>query len=265
MKHLLFDIGNSFAKIASYENKRFNKISCIPSAVLDKDVAVFLDGLTGIYQSVILASVADKKITESVVEILKRKLNCFVVQVQTEAEAFGVRCGYSAPSLLGVDRWLAILGAFNHGKLINNNQAMLVIDCGSVVTVDVVVSNGEHLGGWMMPNRQLMIESLDNKSTGIHKGLQDEIIKGKQNEHQINSSSTSKLIGRSTTECIELGGQLAVVGFLEQCFQYLQNKTSLPYKVFITGGGAEDVISNLSFSVEYLPDLVFDGLSLFIE
>src|SRR5690554_4752899 len=55
-----------------------------------------------------------------------------------QAELAGVKNGYIDPAKLGVDRWLAMLGAYAKAK-----GACLVIDCGTAITVDYIKASGE--------------------------------------------------------------------------------------------------------------------------
>ena len=50
--------------------------------------------------------------------------------------------GYLNPALLGADRWLAVIGAWNLA-----HTALCVVDAGTAVKVDSVNAHGQHLGG----------------------------------------------------------------------------------------------------------------------
>ena len=69
--------------------------------------------------------------------------------------AAGVRNGYSNPAQLGVDRWLAVIGAFHRHR-----DACCVVDAGTALTIDGVDATGQHLGGFIVPGPRLMVESL---------------------------------------------------------------------------------------------------------
>ncbi|OGT71683.1 MAG: hypothetical protein A3H44_15005 [Gammaproteobacteria bacterium RIFCSPLOWO2_02_FULL_57_10] len=67
----------------------------------------------------------------------------------------GVTNAYKVPHTLGVDRWLAILAAFNHCR-----GACCVVDAGSAATFDVVAEDGRHLGGYIVPGLVMQKRSL---------------------------------------------------------------------------------------------------------
>jgi type III pantothenate kinase len=75
--------------------------------------------------------------------------------VTTAREAVGVRNGYEDPSLLGVDRWLAVIGAYHRVR-----GACVVADIGTAATIDVVAADGQHGGGFIVPGPALMVASL---------------------------------------------------------------------------------------------------------
>ena len=69
--------------------------------------------------------------------------------------AAGVVNGYADPSLLGVDRWVAVVGAYHRVR-----GAVVVADIGTAATIDVVAADGRHRGGYIVPGPRLMVASL---------------------------------------------------------------------------------------------------------
>ena len=261
MCYLLIDIGNSYTKYAMYDGGILSPVEKVVTALFKRDVAL-LTVTAAKPQGILLVSVANKQSTDKIVVELGRMFHCSIQQIKTRQSDFGVTCGYQDYSLLGADRWVAMLGAFHRPVQSTLPEPIIVIDCGSVVTVDVIDTCGQHLGGWMMPDTQLLTASLGQKADGIKKGL--------QNTDKISADVSCRQnnlpgYGHSTRECIEFGGQLAVSGFIEQCVARVQSDCSPEPRCILSGGGAEDIISLLSMRVEYRPNLVFDGLALFTE
>jgi type III pantothenate kinase len=73
----------------------------------------------------------------------------------TRAEGFGVRVAYAEPSRLGVDRWLALVAARD---LVGG--PCLIVDAGTAATFDLLLADGTHLGGLILPGVHMMRESL---------------------------------------------------------------------------------------------------------
>ena len=64
---------------------------------------------------------------------------------------------------LGVDRWLALLAAHRHAP----TEPLMVLDCGSAITLDLLVVGGRHLGGYIVPGLALMRSSLLSETAGV--------------------------------------------------------------------------------------------------
>lgn len=73
----------------------------------------------------------------------------------TRAEGFGVRVAYAEPSRLGVDRWLALVAAHDLFPC-----PCLIVDAGTAATFDLLLADGTHLGGLILPGVHMMRESL---------------------------------------------------------------------------------------------------------
>ena len=74
---------------------------------------------------------------------------------RTSAQAAGLKNSYQDPSRMGVDRWLAMLGARRRCQ-----GRLCVIDAGSATTIDLVDAAGQHEGGYIIPGPALMERAL---------------------------------------------------------------------------------------------------------
>ena len=57
--------------------------------------------------------------------------------------------------MLGVDRWLALVAAWNMVR-----QPAVVADLGTAATLDFVAGDGRHVGGYIVPGPGLMAKAL---------------------------------------------------------------------------------------------------------
>ncbi|WP_352284776.1 type III pantothenate kinase, partial [Pseudoalteromonas sp. Q18-MNA-CIBAN-0097] len=64
---------------------------------------------------------------------------------------------------LGIDRWLALIAGFT----LYPNTACIVVDAGTATTIDVLDSEGLHLGGWILPGLDLMTSSLTQNTQRV--------------------------------------------------------------------------------------------------
>src|SRR5690554_328097 len=85
---------------------------------------------------------------------------------RTQAQAGAVVNGYKEPASLGVDRWLLLLAARQA-----HTGAVLIVDAGTALTVDLLAASGQHLGGYIAPGLQLMRDSLAHKSNALKVAL----------------------------------------------------------------------------------------------
>lgn len=256
MSYLLIDIGNSYIKYSVYSENILSSVSNIKTSLYEQLIDMITIGNTLTIQKIVLVSVADDILTKNIIVRLSEYFKCSVEQVSTSESSYGVKCGYTDFKLLGADRWVAIVAGYNFQKKQDVIKPVMVVDCGTVITVDVIDSTGQHLGGWMMPGASLMSNSLVNKSAGINLGI---------NKPVRAQSELSHLFGHSTQECVEMGVSYAEVGFIEQCYIHVRNELNEVPRCIFTGGGATDIIPKLTMTLEYLPNLIFDGLVLYSE
>ena len=160
----------------------------------------------------------------------------------TTALLAGVTCGYDDPSLLGVDRWLALVAAWDAVR-----QPVAVVDLGTAATLDFVTGAGQHLGGYIVPGLGLMAAALACDTAGVR-------VAG--------DLAPELLPGRNTAQAVRRGATAMLLDFLEACIARFARDCLSPPQVFLTGGDAELVAGRLSFAPRVEPDLVLDGLGL---
>lgn len=153
----------------------------------------------------------------------------------------GVTSAYAEPQRLGVDRWLAMLSAYREFR-----RAVLVVDAGSALTIDLIDASGRHQGGYIIPGARLMAEVL-LRSTGRVRF---------ESAHALRSTSP----GEITDECVHNGIALALVGAVRLAL--VQARAAVGEVILVLAGGDAEDLSVLLVGEEiYLrPDLVLDGL-----
>ncbi|WP_439136338.1 type III pantothenate kinase [Pseudomaricurvus sp.] len=158
------------------------------------------------------------------------------------ASAAGVSVGYDQPDALGVDRWLAVLAASRC-----SDGGVIVVDCGSAVTVDVL-SGKRHCGGYIVPGLRLMNASLFGDTARV-KVVADWLDSGEP--------------GTNTSAAVNAGLPLMVVGLIREVVNR-QSRDGRPWRVLLTGGDAPLLLPLLGGDVvsQVEEDLVLDGLLL---
>jgi type III pantothenate kinase len=84
---------------------------------------------------------------------------------RSEVAAAGVRNGYPDPWRLGVDRWVGLIGAHHE----HPEKNICLVGLGTAMTIDLLMANGQHVGGCIVPGPRLMIESLLEHTAGIRR------------------------------------------------------------------------------------------------
>ncbi|WP_419801816.1 type III pantothenate kinase [Mucilaginibacter sp.] len=148
MASLVFDIGNSFIKVAVFEaenmlwTQRYRQIS---EALLNRMLNRFNPA------NAIISSVQSKIFLWET--LLEKQLKTFRFQYQM---AKSIKNHYQNPEKLGLDRLAAVVGAhFLYPK--NSN---LIIDAGTCVTYDAVDAGGNYYGGSISPGLKMRFKAL---------------------------------------------------------------------------------------------------------
>ncbi|WP_201348451.1 type III pantothenate kinase [Neptunomonas japonica] len=156
---------------------------------------------------------------------------------KTSSQCAGVTNSYEDPSKMGVDRWLAMIAAYKRV-----NKAVIVVDCGSAVTVEYLSDKGEHLGGYIIPGLRLMRESLLKNTAQVRFEKQPaEIV-----THP----------GVSTAEAVLQGSV-----YLFKALAYaIEGDLEKGAELFFTGGDGA-LMQEMIQVGRYESDLVMDGLA----
>lgn len=237
---LLLDIGNTRLKWGWLQSG---------TQLLPGGVVVHGFELTGLQEAwadqprprrVVAASVAGERFNNQLSVLVK-----FLWGVQVEWARSGESVAqmltvYPEPQRLGVDRWAAAVGAYLASK-----RAVCVVDCGSAITFDAVTAEGKHLGGLIVPGWRLMRLALHQGTAGLPFVEADEI--------RVIASDTASAIGSGTL----LGAAAMVDGLAQRIVDSMEGEVEL----WLTGGDAIFLQSQLSLPFTYAPDLVLQGLA----
>jgi type III pantothenate kinase len=157
-----------------------------------------------------------------------------------------VACGYADPTLLGVDRWLAVLGAWQRG-----HSDVVVIDCGTAVTVDFVLRPGRHLGGYIVPGMTLMVDALLLQTADV-----------KTPKARTMAPPVEVTPGTSTAEAVQRGVVRMLADFIDANVVRFQDQCDDRAHVYVCGGDADIITPHMTTSADAVPGLVFDGLAV---
>ncbi|MFI3266134.1 MAG: type III pantothenate kinase [Rikenellaceae bacterium] len=244
--NLTIDIGNTFTKIALMEKGDVVKMCRVE--VLDRDcIASFIEGCEHI-SGAIVCSLKD---VDSVLEDYLKQIADKYLRLTPETKV-PLKNLYQTPMTLGVDRMAAAVGA----SALFPDTNLLVVDFGTAITIDVVTSSGEFLGGNISPGAATRFRALNTFTESLPLlSLCD----CKEDALQAGLS-----LGRSTREAIEKGVVEGIVleieGYMTRFFeQYEKNK------VIFTGGDEKFFAKKFKNTIFATCDLVMYGLNRIME
>jgi type III pantothenate kinase len=245
MKSLFIDVGNSSAKLG-VGGSGFDVVErCAraPEAIVEQIMAIGLDRGWNTstaeplaVDTIVIASVADESFNAELAAAISARVTGSLEFCQTPAAGLGIKNSYAEPHCMGVDRWLALVGAW-----VPRREALLVFDAGTALTCDVINAQGEHEGGFIMPGSQLMEATLRRDTQRIR-------YDGNQ--------PASLEAGRSTSACVVSGTWTALVGAVTSLQARYPHHGSI-----LTGGGGQALLA-LGVRAEWRPHLVLEGLEL---
>jgi len=163
------------------------------------------------------------------------------VFVQSVTSCCGVSIGYEAPEQFGVDRFLALLAAYN-----NKNQDQIVIDVGTAITMDAILATGKHLGGVIIPGYLAMQNALIRSASAIG----------------ANTQGSLNIYSNNTTDALTTGCYYAVLEGMNGIIRHMVQNFERPPQITLTGGGAGLFKSGIKGDVTYFENLVLDGLKV---
>ncbi len=245
MSFLAVDIGNTRLKWALYEKP-------LPGAAMIAHGAAFLEAIDGLAEgawrdlpvpSSMLGSVVAG---EGVRRRTEEQLEVWDVEprwVVSSAQACGVVNGYDHPVRLGVDRWVALIGARNRILARGPARPALVVMVGTAVTVDALDTGGRFLGGLILPGYGLMLRALEMGTAGL-------------------KAPTGEAVDfpTNTSDALMSGGSDAIAGAIERMHRRLLKRTGMEPALIMSGGASVKLASISDLPFEMVDTLIFDGL-----
>ncbi len=261
--NLLIDIGNSRIKWCLY-NSVENEFGSEGAMLHDKAElpALFSEqwGLLDNPDRVVISNVSGQQLAESMDAWVDKKWKIKTEYVKTEAFSHGVTNAYSDYSELGVDRWMAIIAAWQRFR--QQGKAVCVVDCGTATTIDGISASGQHLGGFIIPGHTVMQEILINNTSDIKMAKNILTRKILRKETSPGKTLSPVNFSSSTEEGVNSGCYLATISLIDSVVTSMQDDSGKQVNCIITGGDAEFVVEQLAGKFEYQPKLVLHGLAM---
>jgi type III pantothenate kinase len=172
---------------------------------------------------------------------LMKYLRCepFVLQAGVKT---GLKVKYRNPHEVGADRIAGAIGA----TLQRPHANVIVVDCGTATTLDVVTAGGDYLGGAILPGVGISVETLAGRTAKLP---------------TVEIMRPNVALGRSTIESIQSGVYYGHAGAIRRLVDELtrENFDGQPRSVIGTGGFA-GLFGDENLFDQTVPELVLLGL-----
>jgi type III pantothenate kinase len=195
---------------------------------------------------IVVSSVAGDEVNRALTEAARKAGAPTPEFVASERKAAGITTDYIDPWRLGVDRFVAAIGAHH----LSSGQPVCVVSIGTAMTVDLVDGRGRHHGGAIVPGPALMVSSLLTQTNGIRRRA-----KGGTN-------GATGMFAKSTRNAIGEGARYAAAGVIDRALEEARILLGNKPLVLLTGGGAADIKPLIRSTAVSLPDLVLHGLAV---
>ena len=232
MSDWLFDLGNSRLKAAPIRGRTHGDVVAIAHGG-DADAFAQLpaDG-----DVAYLSSVATPTLTTALLDVLAQRFRRICI-ARTQAAFGGMRIAYAEPARLGVDRFLALLGAHARGG------PALVVAIGTALTIDLLDVDGRHRGGRIAPSPTLMREALYGRASQLPP-----------------AGGEYREFADDTLDALASGCQGAALGLIERSLQQAGRELGQAPALVLHGGGAAALVTHLPHA-RLAPALVLEGLA----
>jgi len=238
---LLIDIGNTNLKWAAHDSGSLGEMQTIRHhGGLPIDLHAAWERLTS-PQRILVSNVGGTEMGAVLQRACRSYWDREPIFAATEPHAYGITIAYERPERLGVDRWLALVAAYRICE-----GPVLIVDAGTAVTYDLLLGDGSHLGGLILPGIEMMRDSL---LVGTH-------------IPRVEPQELADPWAADTGTAVAAGSIQAPAVLAERLFDRLTDKVGMLPRCIFTGGDAERLISAVHRPIQHRPDLVLRGLAL---
>lgn len=251
MNILAIDIGNTNIEIGLFLDGREEINKAIPGA----DFTLLLENIKEAWSmvpmherakeqvrdGVIVASSVKKSWSERLAKELKEQLGEKVMFIGSDIP-LPIEMDVDEPAKVGTDRVIAAAAAYAVVQ-----DAVVVADFGTAVTIDLVNDEGVFLGGAIIPGFYISGQVLQQKTAQLP---------------FVEVTRPQLPYGRNTNDAINCGLYYAAIGALSEITRrYAEHIGKWPHTV-ITGAGAELIKEDTDFVDSCVPHLVTSGIAL---
>lgn len=176
-----------------------------------------------------------------------------------------VRVAYDSPEQLGIDRFCAMIEAHaRHGE-----RPLAVVNAGTAITLDVLGTDGQHLGGLILPGWRAQLEALRASAPALTAAVESLEASGQAQANadapvEIPEATRRLGLGADTATGIELGRHWLLAAGINQMLAVWQDRLAEEGELLavLSGGDAGRLAELIDPAIERRveDDLVLSGM-----
>jgi len=151
-------------------------------------------------------------------------------------------CWVDEPEKVGTDRIVSAAAAYDVVE-----DAVVIADFGTAVTIDMVDQNGIFQGGVICPGFEISAQALKDNTAQLP---------------NVKVTRPKAPYGKNTTDAINCGLYYSIIGALEEVIRRYAEQVGRWPQTIITGSGAKTIMGDCPFVDNYVPNLVVKGIVL---
>ena len=155
---------------------------------------------------------------------------------------YPINLSVAESSKVGADRILSAAAAYSVVE-----EAVVVADFGTAVTIDLVDQKGVFVGGVICPGFEISAEALKKNTAQLPK---------------VKVTRPELPFGKDTTQAIRAGLYYSAIATLQETIRRYAEKIGRWPHTVITGAAAELIKDDCDFIDSYVPNLVVKGIAL---
>jgi type III pantothenate kinase len=251
MNIIAIDIGNTSIRIGLFLHDKKESIQTVPGTAQEELKTVLNSAWEkipkislskeGKRDGVLVVSSVKPQWTKQVARIVRQELDEDIKLVGRDIP-LPISAFVDDPGQVGTDRLVAAAAAY---VVVEN--AAIVIDVGTAVTIDLVDQHGVFQGGVIFPGFALGSRALQEHTAQLP---------------EVNIHRPSAPYGKNTADAINCGLYYSLVGALEEIIRRFAETLGTWPQTVITGAGAKLIKEDCQFIDSYVPDLVVHGIVL---
>lgn len=243
------NVGSSRTSFGLFDGRELVQTRTMPNSsasVVADEIETISRELDAFEHGAVIVASVNRDFSEAVIESLAPRLSCRVFRMGPDLPV-PIDTRLAPHATPGQDRLLAALAAYR-----TTNQACVVIDAGTAVTVDFVDGAGVYHGGAIAPGARMMLKS-----------LHDSI--GHLPDLDITKPEEDAPFGRDTEQAMLNGVFYGIRGMVRMLLErYAEHYQAYP-QIIATGGDARLLFDDDELVENIADNLVLQGIMFACE